>query len=106
MLPLARSSWPTISQTISSAAIPMTPPNQAGNLRARTRVRGAAGPGIAGTVAFGLPYTSALGRRAHAEQDLAELVAQLVEVRVAQHLGGARPRQVDRHLGHDAAGTR
>ncbi len=50
--------------------------------------------------------TSALGGPAHAEQDLAELVAELVEVRVAQHLRRARARQVDRDLGDDPAWPR
>ena len=40
------------------------------------------------------------------KQDLAELVAQLVEVRVAHHLRRAGSGQVDRRPGHDAARPR
>ena len=53
------------------------------------------------------PSPSVLGAAVGpAEQQLAELVAQLVELRRAHHLRGARPGQVDVDLRHDAARPR
>src|SRR3954447_27012248 len=97
MLPFATPAWPAISHTPSSNAVPMTPLSQLGMRRLVVSDFGARDAGAGTAVAV----TSALGGPAHAEQDLAELVAQLVEVRVAQHLRRARARQVDRDLGDD-----
>src|SRR3954447_16505589 len=94
MLPFATPACPAISQMPSRTSVPMTPVSQRGIRRRLTSDFGARDAGAGAAVAV----TSALGGSAHAEQDLAEPVAQLVEVRVAQHLRRARTRQVDRDL--------
>src|SRR4051812_42042863 len=96
MLPFATPAWPAISQMPSRTSVPMTPVSQRGIRRRLTSDFGArnAGAASSASVRTNVCATSALGGSAHAEQDLAEPVAQLVEVRVAQHLRRARAGQV------------
>src|SRR4051794_23107311 len=97
--PLATSAAPRICQMRSTPTMPIRPPAHLGSLRFVLIVlfgaRSCGSPVAAGAVTDAM---SALGRRAHREEVLAELVAQLVEVRVTQHLRRARAGQIDRHL--------
>ena len=74
---------PAICHTISSPTIPISPP-----------IHGGQAPRGSDRVAATTVTTQRSPARG-AEEQLAEAVAQLVEVRSAQHLGRARPGQVD-----------